>query len=126
LAIAVESSPKLWHNGCQAFRTTNRESTMANDKEKQELVEKVSALVESTYAGDWYRAFMHYAAKRGGSSDVDKDELKEMLSDAGVGNRVTRGGWASAIMDEMDTDKNSSISWEEFEAMMKGNELQKK
>jgi Ca2+-binding EF-hand superfamily protein len=99
---------------------------MAHEKEKQELVEKVTSLVESKFSGDWYRAFMHYAAKRGGSGDVDKEELKEMLSDAGVGNRVTRGGWASAIMDEMDTDKSSSISWEEFEGMMKGNELKQK
>jgi Ca2+-binding EF-hand superfamily protein len=119
--MGVESTAELWHKGCQAFRTTQRESTMAHEKEKQELVEKVTALVDSNFAGDWYRAFMHYAAKRGGANEVSGEELKEMLSDAGVGNRITRGAWAGAIMDEMDKDGSKSISWSEFEEMMRGN-----
>jgi len=99
---------------------------MANEKEIKELKEKVAALVQSKFGGDWYRAFTHYAALNGSNATVDKEDLQVMLEDAGVGNWLTRGAWADGIIGELDKNKDKSISWEEFEALLQGKEGAKK
>ena len=45
-----------------------------------------------------------------------------MLEDAGVGSWLTRGAWADGIIGELDKNKDKSISWEEFEALLQGSD----
>ena len=92
---------------------------MANDDNKQEIDDKVTALVRGRFAGDYKAAFAHYDADSNGV--IDKDELKVLLADAGIGSGLTRWAWASGIMKEVDRDSDGGISWAEFEAVFEGN-----
>jgi hypothetical protein len=49
---------------------------------------------------------------------ISKDELKALLSDAGIGSGLTR--WASGIIEVVDRDGDGGISWAEFEAVFEG------
>lgn len=91
---------------------------MADDKNRQELDDKVTALVATRFAGDYRAAFAHYDADRSGV--IDADELKALLSDAGIGNGLTRGMWARGIVAELDKDGDGGISWAEFDAVFQG------
>lgn len=93
---------------------------MANEKQIKDLQDKVTAVVSTKFGGDWYRAFAKYAAKNGSAAGVDKEDLLELLDDAGIGNFATRGMWADGIMKELDKNKDGSISWEEFSALLQG------
>lgn len=93
---------------------------MASEEQIRELKDKISKLVNDKYSGDWYRAFTHYAALNGSSALVDRKDLLELLEDAKVGNMFTRGAWADGIIEELDENKDGSISWGEFEPILKG------
>lgn len=88
---------------------------MASDANRQELEAKVLALVESKFGGDYKKAFGHYDANSDGTISVD--ELKTLLTDAGIGNMFTRGVWAAGIIAELDANNDGHISWAEFEAV---------
>jgi hypothetical protein len=75
---------------------------MANEKQIEELKQKVSEVVSNKFGGDWYKAFTQYAAKNGSATVVDKEDLKALLADADVGSWMTRGAWADGIMKELD------------------------
>ena len=90
---------------------------MALEKEKQELIRKVAALVERRFAGDYKATFDHYASKRTESGSINADELSDLLIDAEVGNMFTRGMWVSGIMAELDKDKDGFITYSELEAI---------
>jgi Ca2+-binding EF-hand superfamily protein len=91
---------------------------MATEEKRQELDEKVTALVQTRFGGDYRAAFAHYDAD--GNGVIDKDELKALLKDAGIGSGLTRWAWAKGIVGEVDTSGDGSISWAEFEAVFKG------
>ena len=93
---------------------------MANEQERQELADRVSALVSGRFGGDYQGAFRHYDAS--GDGKVSKDELKALLAEAGVGNIFTRPSWASGIIAELDTDGDGRISWSEFESAFRGSQ----
>src|SRR5688572_10904361 len=61
------------------------------DGNVKELKTKVGALVERKFGSDYKKAFDHYDTDRDGA--IAKDELLNLLSDAGVGNGLTRNGW---------------------------------
>jgi hypothetical protein len=86
------------------------------DARKQELIDKVNKLVETKFAGDRTRAFEHYAKASGGASGVEKSDLVALLGDAEVGNRLTRGLYADAIMAAVDTSADGTISRAELDA----------
>ena len=88
---------------------------MASEQNKQELRDKVAALVAAKFGGDYRAAFGHYDADRDGA--VSKDELKALLGDAGVGNSWTRWAWAAGIIEELDAGGDGLISWPEFAAV---------
>ena len=90
---------------------------MANEEKRQEIDEKVTALVKTRFGGDYRAAFAHYDSD--GNGVIDKDELKALLKDAGIGSGLTRWAWAKGIMGEVDTSGDGGISWEEFEAVFK-------
>ena len=91
---------------------------MADDDKKQEVDDKVTALVRSRFGGDYKAAFAHYDAD--GNGVIDKDELKALLSDAGIGSGLTRWAWAKGIMGAVDADGDGAISWVEFETVFQG------
>ena len=86
---------------------------MASERQKQELEEKVSALVGTQFGGDYSIAFQHYADRNG---KVGKDGVKALLRDAGIGSILTRWAWANAVVAELDGDGDGVISWPEFAA----------
>lgn len=92
---------------------------MASDKDKKELIQKVSELVRNRHGGSYQAAFQRYSRSKSQDDTVDSDELKELLADASVGNMMTRGAWASGIMSELDKDGDGRISWSEFETVIK-------
>ena len=91
---------------------------MASAEQKRELDEKVTALVRARFGGDYRAAFNHYDAD--GNQTIDKDELKALLSDAGIGSGLTRWAWANGIIEAVDKDGDGGISWAEFEAVFEG------
>ncbi len=82
------------------------------DPDVAELKMKVGVLVKTNFDGDYQKAFDHYDADHNGG--VDSNEIKNLLKDADVGNRVTRGTWASRILERLDTNKDGKIDWQEF------------
>ena len=91
---------------------------MANEREKQELIQKIGALVDERFEGDFKTGFDHYANKRSESGSIDADELSELLSDAGVGNAFTRGFWVDGVMAEVDKDNDGFITYSELESIV--------
>lgn len=85
---------------------------------EQEVVRKIGNLIRSRFGGDLLRAFNHYAAKRVVYSEIDGDELMEILNDSDIGGTFTRGMYRDKIMSKLDTDKNGRISYRELEAML--------
>ena len=89
---------------------------MATEAQKQELTDKVARLIQSRFGGDYGKAFAHYDAD--GDGRIDKAELGRLLEDAGIGNWLTRGAWASGIVAALDSDKDGTISGPEFQAVL--------
>jgi hypothetical protein len=79
----------------------------------QEMIDRVKALVDTRYSGDWKAAFAAYA---GQEDKLTEDGVKSLLKDAGVGTFVTRGVYAKAVVDALDQDKDGAVSVEELEA----------
>lgn len=102
-----------------AFNGANGTAQLAfeEDANEKELKTKVGALVTNKFGGDFKKAFDHYDADKDGK--VTKDELVKLLSDAGVGNGLTRGVWASKIIEKLDRNDNTSIEWGEFESVFR-------
>ena len=91
---------------------------MASEQQRQEIDDKVTALVRTRFGGDYRAAFAHYDAD--GNGAIDKDELKALLKDAGIGSGLTRWAWAKGIMGEVDTNTDGNMSWDEFAAVSEG------
>jgi Ca2+-binding EF-hand superfamily protein len=87
---------------------------VASEQDRQELKDKVAALVRARFGGDYQSAFRHYDADHDGK--ITKGELKTLLVDAGVGNVFTRPAWAGGIIEELDRDDDACVSWDEFDA----------
>lgn len=88
----------------------------SEDPRVTELVQKINTLVTNNHGGNARAAFDAYA---GADGQVSRSELSTLLSDAGIGNFVTRGAWVSGIMERVDTNGSNSISWSEFQAVMR-------
>ncbi len=86
----------------------------ATTAQQQELREKVSALIQFRFEGDYRKAFDHYDSRQK-DGKIDKVELKRLLADAGVGSWLTRDAWADGIITALDTDQDGTISSVEFE-----------
>jgi calcium-binding protein CML len=89
---------------------------VASEQNKQELRDKVAALVGAKFGGDYAAAFGHYDANRDGV--ISKNELKVLLADAGVGSGWTRWAWVAGVVEELDADGDGFISWPEFAAVL--------
>lgn len=89
---------------------------MASERDKRELIEKVTRLVSSRYGGTgadaWRRAFDSFDTDEDGR--IDADELGALLEQAGIGNAFTRGAWTSGVMTEINTSGTGKISFAEL------------
>ena len=97
-----------------ASHDVNSEATM--NPRVQDLIDKVVAFVDSTHNGDYRSAFDAYDVQRRGT--LNGDQLWKFLTDAGVGNRFTRGIYVSEIIKHVDTNEDARVSWEEFNAIV--------
>ncbi|NVB83312.1 MAG: EF-hand domain-containing protein [Kofleriaceae bacterium] len=88
-----------------------------DDEDTKELKQKVSTLVTKRFGGDYKKAFAHYDAN--GDGAIDKSELVGLLSEAGVGNSLTRGTWASRIIERLDTSGDLKVQWAEFDKVFR-------
>ncbi|XP_073002184.1 calcium-dependent protein kinase 29-like [Typha latifolia] len=59
------------------------------------------------------KAFQHF--DKDGSGYITRDELKEAMGERGMGDEAT----INEVIDDVDTDKDGRINYEEFEAMMR-------
>ena len=103
-------------NAGSAVRPTQLAANDGNDKAVREVAEKVGNLVNSKFGGDYNAAFKHYA---NGGSEVSRDGVKQMLSDAGVGSWATRGLYTDGLMKRFDTNANGAVSMKEFQSGLK-------
>ncbi|NVB83311.1 MAG: EF-hand domain-containing protein [Kofleriaceae bacterium] len=94
-------------------------STLAyeEDANEKELKQKVSALVAKKFGGDYKKAFDHYDTD--GDGGIGKGELVDMLSEAGIGNGLTRGVWANKIIEKLDGGGDKKVQWGEFETVFR-------
>ena len=90
---------------------------MAHDDEKKELVEKVVNLCKERFGGDYRKLFDHYHREKT-PEGISREELGVLLEDAGIGNWLSRGMWVTGILEALDTGRDGSISWAEFEAVL--------
>jgi Ca2+-binding EF-hand superfamily protein len=102
----------------QAHLGGPEDAVMPTDKQRQELEDKFTTLIKSRFDGDGRAAFAHYDTD--GDGKINKDELKAMLSEAGIGSGLTRWAWADGILDELDKSGDRLISWDEFAAATEG------
>ena len=114
VAAGAETANAEHAHAGQKDRTAS-ELAFEDDDNVRELKTKVGGLVASRFAGDYKAAFKHYDADKDGG--VDKAELGHLLSDAGVGNGLTRGTWASRIIEKLDGSGDGKIEWNEFESV---------
>ncbi len=89
-----------------------------SDNNERELKEKVGKLIQTRFEGDYRKAFDHYDKDKDGT--ITKGELVRLLSDAGVGNALTRGVWAGKIIDRLDRNIDDAIAWHEFDNVFRG------
>lgn len=92
------------------------DATVRSTPEERELQDKVTRLVDARFKSDWRRAFDHYAS--GSTADVGRDQLLDLLSDAGIGTWATRGMWADGVLKKMDSNGDKRISWAEFQSVL--------
>lgn len=89
---------------------------MLSDRGRQELRDRVEALVRERFGGSYRSAFDHYARNR--VERIDAKGLVTLLDDAGLGTRWDGLVWASAINAEIDRDRDRGICWVEFAASL--------
>jgi hypothetical protein len=90
--------------------------SVAGDAEVKELKAKLDAYVRERFAGDWQSAFAAY--DQNGNKQISPGELEQLLSDADVGNFLTRGAWVSGILEQLDKDHNGAVSFPELERVI--------
>lgn len=87
---------------------------MSNERE---LARKIEALLMrkygSTSSATMRMMFNEYDTSRDGK--IGRQELERLLSDARVGNTITRGMWVSGVIEKMDGDGDGQITWQEYE-----------
>jgi len=94
---------------------------MSTNSNKDELVSKIKGLLMrktgNTTRDSMAAMFKTYDKDHNGR--IGERELHTMLSDAGVGNGLTRGMWVDGIIKELDTNHDGEIGWEEFDASIR-------
>lgn len=110
------TAPPATGSGSGAATSTASQLAYAEDDNERELKAKIKALVNSRYGGDYKKAFEAYDPD--GDGAIDKAGLSRFLSDAGVGNGLTRGAWVKGIISKLDGSGDSKIQWTELQSMV--------
>ena len=85
---------------------------------EKDVKEAVTKYIANKYAGDGKRCFDEYDKNHTHDSRLDKEELVQLLKDAGVKRRYANGFIAGIIIKKIDHDEDGSISWHELQAMI--------
>jgi hypothetical protein len=88
------------------------QAVATNDPRARDVAQRVDRLVTDRFGGDYRAAFQHYA---NGAREVGPAGVRSLLSDAGVGNGLTRGAYVDALMDRFDGNRSGGVSWQEFQ-----------
>lgn len=83
--------------------------------DRDRLIANVTEMVRHIHGGDWSVAFRVYDVDH--DNRINADELNDVLRYSGVGNFLTRGAYVRAVFQEVDTDRDNLISFEEFQAV---------
>ncbi|MFT7579023.1 MAG: Ca2+-binding EF-hand superfamily protein [Myxococcota bacterium] len=87
---------------------------------EDELVGKIQGLMRKRYNAlgpDARRQFFaDYDTNKDGQ--ISADELSQVLSDADIGNFMTRSMWVKGVMAKLDLDQDGTLSFEEFESVI--------
>lgn len=85
-----------------------------------ELITKVRQLLVNKHGDDSVASLKKsfHAYDRNQTGRLEADELHEVLADAGIGNRLTRGMWVKGIMARLDSDRDDAISWDDFSGLL--------
>lgn len=78
------------------------------DAQANEVITKVQKLVKEKYLGDYTKAFSAYDLDHNGK--LGHKDVCKLLEDAGVGNWLTRGMWASGVISSLDLDHDGAVS----------------
>jgi hypothetical protein len=81
----------------------------------KEAADKVKQLVKDKFGDDWTAAFAHYA---GTDNLLSRDNIIDLLADAGVANRLTRPLYASAVIGTLDADTDGKVSADELRTVL--------
>lgn len=82
------------------------------NSQRDDLIDKVTALVRSDFAGSWQLAWDYFDVNR--DDRMSKVELTSLLVKAKIGNRMTRILWCTEIVNELDKDGDGMVSRDEF------------
>lgn len=114
--ISVRRGPPV-QDEVHADESTASQPGEEDDEDTKELKQKVSALVNKRFGGDYKKAFAHYDGN--GDDAIDKGELVALLSEAGVGNSLTRSKWAGKIIERLDSSGDLKVQWSEFDKVFR-------
>ena len=118
LQTEQEETPRTRFVGAEGGEIPPVQVAEQEDARVVELKTKVGKLVTKRFEGDYHKAFDKYDADHDGN--MTRDEIIELLDDAGVGNGLTRGMWANGILDKLDMNHDRGVSWSEFESVFRG------
>jgi len=119
-AETEQEAPRVRYVGAEGGAIPPVETADNEDRHVHELKHKVAAFCANHYDGDYRKAFDDYDSNLDGM--MTRDEIVELLADAGVGNRLTRGMWANGILDKLDMNQDHGVSWAEFESVFKASD----
>ena len=88
-------------------------STEERDGREQELADKLSAVVQDRFGGDYDKAFEYF--DKDNDATLNRSELSDALGDIGIGNFITRGMWVDGIMEKLDkSPTDGKLSYDEL------------
>lgn len=97
----------------RSLESLSPQANMSDDA-LREVVLKIRMLAGKNFSGDYKRMFEYYATDPRFPGLVDRDALKNLLSDAWIGNQMTRGTYASGIIKTCDRNHDGRISHIEY------------
>jgi hypothetical protein len=113
-AIDSASSFSISPSGEASLMRQTPPAAQEEDPNVKFLKDQVNKLTATKFENDYKKGFDFYDANKDGN--IDKSELTQLLTDAEVGNTLTRWKWVDGVMNQMDTNKDGKITWTEFDS----------
>lgn len=89
-----------------------------SDQREEELITKVTRLVNERFMGDWAMMFRNYS-EAGAGERIGLPGIVSLFTDAGVGSKWTRSIWGRAAIAQLDKNADKRVSWDEFVAVIR-------